>query len=250
MNCHKNNTVKWINNQKIVKIWIFFIIVVYLSQFHISTLNNSVFTNFFVSIISNFQAKINIINISLMTLLNFKKSVIILAGIAILCLAGSCGIYQPSDARKVSPNAQERVKKNLEEGRGFTIGGTGGSNTTTYQFASSNPMWRATLEILDFLPLSNVDYSGGIVSTDWYNEGTASDESIKITVRFLTNEIRADGIKIIVHKKICNIQQKCTIKKITSALERELQVAILKKAVIIEEEQKTKNKKKRPELRN
>ena len=188
-----------------------------------------------------------------MILLNYihKKSIFILAGITFLCLINSCGIYQPSDARKVSPNAQERVKKNLEEGKGMTImGGLGGSNNTTYQFASSNPMWRATLEILDFLPLSNVDYSGGIVSTDWYNEGTSSDESIKITVRFLTNEIRADGIKIIVHKKICNIQQKCTIKKITSALEHELQVAILKKAVIFEEEQKTRNKKKRPELRN
>ena len=188
-----------------------------------------------------------------MIFLNYihKKSIVILAGIALLCLLDSCGIYKPSDARKVSPNAQERVKRNLEEGKGFSImGAVGGSNNTTYQFASSNPMWRATLEILDFLPLSNVDYSGGIVSTDWYNEGTSSDESIKITVRFLTNEIRADGIKIIVHKRKCNIQQKCTIKKITSALERELQVAILKKAVIFEEEQKTRNKKKRPELRN
>ena len=78
------------------------------------------------------------------------------------------------------------------------VGGKGG---TSYQFASSNPMWRATLDILDFLPLANVDYSGGIITTDWYNEGTASDESIKITIRFLTNEIRSDGIRIIVHKK-------------------------------------------------
>ena len=81
------------------------------------------------------------------------------------------------------------------------MGGITGRSKTTYQFASSNPMWRATLEILDFLPLSNVDYSGGIITTDWYNEGTASNESIKITVRFLTNEIRSDGLKIIVHKK-------------------------------------------------
>ena len=77
----------------------------------------------------------------------------------------------------------------------------GGGKGTNYQFASSNPMWRATLEVLDFLPLANVDFSGGIITTDWYNEGTASNESIKITVRFLTNEIRADGLKIIVHKK-------------------------------------------------
>ena len=120
---------------------------------------------------------------------------------------------------------------------------------TNYQFASSNPMWRATLEILDFLPLSNVDYSGGIITTDWYNEGTASDESIKITIRFLSNEIRADGIKVIVHKKKCNIKQKCIVKKISSALEYELQVAILKKAAIFEKEYRRKTRKKRPDLK-
>ena len=166
-----------------------------------------------------------------------KKIFFLLSGVIIFSFLNSCGIYAPSDARKVSPNSKERVKKNLEEGRGLSLGkmmsGQGGTN---YQFASSNPMWRATLEILDFLPLANVDYSGGIITTDWYNEGTSSDESIKITVRFLTNEIRSDGLKIIVHKKRCNIQQKCVVKKISSALERELQVAILKKAVLFQRE--------------
>ena len=180
-----------------------------------------------------------------------KKIFFILIGIALLGFLNSCGIWDPADARKVSPNADERVKKNLEEGKGITLMGglEGRKGGTTYQFASSNPMWRATLEILDFLPLSNVDYSGGIISTDWYNEGSSVDESIKITVRFLSNEIRSDGIKIIVHKKKCNIQQKCTIKKITSILEKEIQVAILKKAVIIEKEYTTKKKRKRPEIR-
>ena len=189
----------------------------------------------------------------LMTFLNYvqKKTLFyIVFGIVFLSLLSSCGIYKRTDARKVSPNAQERVKKNLEEGRGFTLMGGGGKGGTNYEFASSNPMWRATLEILDFLPLSNVDYSGGFVSTDWYNEGTSSDESIKITVRFLTNEIRADGLKIIVHKKKCNTQQKCTVKKITSALENELQVAILKRAVLFEKEFLRKNKKKRPKLKD
>ncbi len=133
-----------------------------------------------------------------------KNIFYISAAIAFLVSLNSCGIWDPADARKVSPNAQERVKKNLEEGRGITLGGAlGGGSKTNYQFASSNPMWRATLEILDFLPLANVDYSGGIITTDWYNEGTASDESIKITIRFLSNEIRADGIKVIVHKNCC-----------------------------------------------
>jgi hypothetical protein len=180
---------------------------------------------------------------------NPKKIVIFIAGIILFGFLNSCGIWDPADARKVSPNADERVKKNLEEGRGVTLGGLMGNKNTTYQFATSNPMWRATLEILDFLPLSIVDYSGGIISTDWYNEGATTNESIKISVRFLTNQIRADGIKIIIHKKKCNPQQECTVKKITSALENELQVAILKKAVVFEKQTKKKNRKKRPDLK-
>ena len=182
-----------------------------------------------------------------MNILNYipRKVLFLLTGVILLSFVSSCGIYKPVDARKISPNSKERVKKNLEEGKGLSIKGLmdGGKGGTNYQFASSNPMWRATLEILDFLPLANVDYSGGIITTDWYNEGTAADESIKITVRFLTNEIRSDGLRIIVHKKRCNIEQKCTVKKISSTLEQELQVAILKKAVLFEKEY-NKGKKK------
>ena len=188
-----------------------------------------------------------------MRILNFlsEKVLIFLTGFIILSFLGSCGIYSPSDARTVSPNSKERVKKNLEEGKGLSLKGlVSGKGGTNYQFASSNPMWRATLEILDFLPLANVDYSGGIITTDWYNEGTTSDESIKITVRFLTNEIRSDGIRIIVHKKRCNIQNKCTVKKISTALEYELQVAILKKAVIFEKEFNQGKKKFKREIQN
>ena len=189
-----------------------------------------------------------------MTVLNYiaKRILFFLSTIIIFSFLYSCGIYAPSDARKVSPNSKERVKKNLEEGKGFSINKMmkGGSGGTNYQFASSNPMWRATLEILDFLPLANVDYSGGIITTDWYNEGTALDESIKITVRFLTNEIRSDGIRIIVHKKRCNLEQNCKITKISSAIEQELQVAILKKAILFEREySKNKKKFKRSEIK-
>ena len=186
-----------------------------------------------------------------MSILNYiiKNTSIFLFGILILSFLSSCGgigkIWDPADARKVPANVNERVQKNLEEGKGFSIKGAqeGGRGGTSYQFASSNPMWRATLDILDFLPLANVDYSGGIITTDWYNEGLTSDESIKITVRFLTNEIRSDGLKIVVHKKRCNIQQNCAVKKISSNLEHELRVAILKKAVLFEEAN-TKGKKK------
>ena len=115
-------------------------------------------------------------------------------------LLNSCGIYKKTDARTTPTNAKERVKKNMEEGKGFRLGNLGKKSGGDFQFASSNPLWRATLNKLDFAPLSNVDYAGGIIVTDWFSEGDTKNQ-IKITVRFLTNEIRSDAIDIIIHKK-------------------------------------------------
>ena len=170
-----------------------------------------------------------------------KKKYIILNTLLILIFLTSCSMGKFGDARTTPTAADDRVRKNLEEGKGIVLMG-GNKGDGSFQFASANPMWRATLEILDFLPLSNVDYSGGIVTTDWYNEGTSSNEALKITIRFLTNEIRADGIKVIIHKKKCGIQESCGVKKVKSALENELKVAILKKATIMEKQGKKKIK--------
>ena len=158
-------------------------------------------------------------------------------------LLTSCGMLKPSDARKVSPNVDERVQQAIQEGRGFRIGSGMGKSGTNFEFASSNELWRASLEVLDFLPLSNVDYSGGIIITEWYTEGTANDEAIKITVRFLSNEVRADGLSVIIHKRICNKFQQCTIAKIKSSLEEEVKLAILKTATLLEKGKYEKNKK-------
>ena len=161
----------------------------------------------------------------------------------------SCGPFKPKkvDLRKIPGDPKDKRLRNIKEGRGFTVMGAikkrGGSGA--FDFATSNEMWRASLELLDFTPLHNVDYSGGIITTDWYNEGTSLDESIKITIRFLTNEIRSDGLKIIVHKKRCSVTQICSVKKITTALEQELRVAILKKAVLYDKEDNSKKKKKK-----
>ena len=111
-----------------------------------------------------------------------------------------------------------------------------------FEFASSNEMWRAALELLDFTPLHNVDYSGGIIITDWFSERDDQDP-IKITIRFLSNEIRADGIIVTIHKKICKEKQfdNCNIIKIESTLSQEIKLAILKKAAIIYENERLKN---------
>jgi len=158
----------------------------------------------------------------------------------------SCGIYKKSDARKVSPNVDERVKQNIEEGKGVGVGSDFWKKGGDFQFASANELWRASIEVLDFLPLSNVDYSGGVIITDWYNEGTASGESIKITVRFLSNQIRSDAITVIVHKKKCSNtnSNQCSVAKINnSALEDEIRLAILKKATLLKQDSLAKRRK-------
>jgi hypothetical protein len=159
----------------------------------------------------------------------------------------SCGIYRPTDARVVSPNADERVKKNIEEGRGFRLMGLGNNNNGNFLFASSNPMWRAALEKLSFTPLNVVDYSGGVIITDWYSDNSESE--IKITVRFLSNEIRSDALKIIIHKKNCKSFNNCTISEINNSLNREINLAILKKAAEIEKNDVAQIKEKNGEYR-
>ena len=174
-----------------------------------------------------------------------KKIFLITIFVFTFSVFNSCGIYKPVDARKIPPQVDERVKKNIEEGKGINVSQVfGGSGNNTFQFATSNSLWRASLEILDFLPLANVDYAGGVIITDWYSENTTANDSIKITIRFFSNEIRSDGLDIIIHKKTCQIDKTCIVKKISSSLEEEIKLAILRKATILETENKKKRVKK------
>ena len=151
-------------------------------------------------------------------------------------------VFKKVDTRKRPVNAQERARQNVEEGRGVSINKLlkrGGN--TNFQFSSSNPMWRASLEILDFIPLNTVDYSGGMIISDWYSDGSQNNESIKITIRFLDNEVRSDSVKIIVHKKKCQSAQSCRVDLLkNSVIVQELQSSIIRKAAAIEIEQKKK----------
>ena len=165
----------------------------------------------------------------------------------LLIALNSCGIYKYSDARKNPVNANERVKKNIEEGRGFRLGSLG-KKGGDFLFASSNPMWRASMEKLSFAPLSVGDYGGGIIITDWFSD-EGSQEEIKIAVRFLSNEIRSDAIKIIIHKKKCVNFNNCKVNAIENSTNSEIKLAILKKAAQLEKEDLIKIKEKTPEYK-
>ncbi len=171
--------------------------------------------------------------------------------IVILCLfTYSCGggpfAKLPGGAPDIPADGRERAKKNIEEGKGISIGGLG-KRKTTYEFSTSNPMWRATFDVIDFMPLVTVDYSGGMIITDWYTDANTTDESLKFTIRFLSNEIRADSLKIIIHKKTCKkTGENCIIQKISSPrLEQTIRSDIIKKAAQLDLEAKDKKKGKK-----
>ena len=164
-----------------------------------------------------------------------------------LLFAYSCAVPQALKPKKIDSNtpvnADERARKNIEEGRGISIKGVMDRNKgTTFQFSSSNPLWRASLETIDFMPLATVDYSGGIIITDWYTDTSNPNEAIKITLRFLSNEIRSNSIKVIVHNKKCSPTQNCTVSEIDSNIKFELQKSILSKASLLEKQSKKSKK--------
>ena len=148
--------------------------------------------------------------------------------------------FKRTDVKDVPINDADKRQKNINEGRGITIGGKK-KNSGTFDFATSNEMWRAALEILDFVPLTTADYGGGIIITDWYADDLNSNESIKIMVNFLSNEIRADGLKVKIYKKTCNENFNCNTQLMSSDLDTEIKLAVLKKAAQIKTQDGIKN---------
>ena len=182
----------------------------------------------------------------------FMKKISIIIVILSLFLT-SCGIYKYSPVNEDDYDVEKRVKRNIEEGKGISFGkirNKGG----TFDFASSNELWRASIETLDFVTFANASYSGGILITDWFNSSSEEDiknnRDLKITIRFLSNEIRADGLIIIIHERICpnSNATSCSITKIKSNIESEIKLAILKRATELKKKtdeitrEKNKNK--------
>tara|TARA_B100000315_G_scaffold135711_1_gene125016 strand:+ start:736 stop:1311 length:576 start_codon:yes stop_codon:yes gene_type:complete len=174
----------------------------------------------------------------------FLKLIIFL--VILVPLINSCGPFKPKrvDARNVPPSGDARVKKNIEEGRGFSLQSALTKKGGVFDFASSNELWRASLDTIDFMPLINANYSGGIIITDWYSEQNSNNESVKISIRFLSNEIRADALDIKVFKKVCPKLNQCVITETGDELIKELTKNILRKAAVYEKENQLKRGRK------
>ena len=157
----------------------------------------------------------------------------------LLVFLNQCGMG--ADARKYPPEPEKRVKRNMEEGRGFRLMGGDKKNVGgNFEFASSNPLWKASLDTIDFMPLASANYSGGIIITDWYS-GENQNESIKVSIRFLSNEVRSDALDIKVFYKKCSLNENCTISEKSGKLVNELNKKILQKAAVYKKQFKDKN---------
>lgn len=186
----------------------------------------------------------NLLNRNRIMKIYLKNIKIIISSVILLIILTSCkdGKLIGGDARKFPDDPKLRVKKNLEEGRGFRINDAFKSSTGgVFDFASSNELWRASLDTIDFMPLSSVNYGGGIIVTDWYSNSSSSSDSIKISIRFLSNEVRSDALDIKIFYKKCETTLNCIISEQDGNLKSELLSKILKRATIYEKQNKDKN---------
>jgi hypothetical protein len=143
-----------------------------------------------------------------------------------------CAKVDPVTGEKViiDPDTRKKSREFVDK-QGGLFGDIGGKNkNTTFEFGTSNVLWRATLKALEFLPLSNADYAGGIIVYDWYSEKIDSKEQIKISIKFLSNELKSSSVQVIGHKKICQDNEKCFTTKLEDKFTQEIKDSIIDSA--------------------
>lgn len=184
--------------------------------------------------------------ITFLNLMNFKHKIKVLF-IVVLFLS-NCAKTDPITGEKIliETDPKEKAKKAVEQGGGIfgniAKSGIGGQGAIP-SFANSNVLWKATLKSLEFLPLANTDYTGGIIIYDWYSQESNSQEQIKLSVRFLSDELRSDSILIIAHKRNCENTNKCSNVKVEQKFIDTIKENIinLARSLKIEESKKIKN---------
>ena len=175
----------------------------------------------------------------------FSKNFLIIISLIFL---NQCAKTDPITGERViiDPNLDRKASEFRDKGGGLfgdinKIGKNVGGGS--FEFASSNVLWRATLKSLDFLPLLNADYSGGIIIYDWYSQTNNPKEQIKISVQFLNNELRSDSVKITAHKKICETAERCSNSTLDQNFANSIKESIITSARTLKIEEAKKEKK-------
>lgn len=177
---------------------------------------------------------------------NLARKANLLLKLFLLLIAVNCAKVDPVTGEKIliEVDPKEKAKKAAEQGGGIFGNILRGETQNPVQsFANSNVLWKATLKSLDFLPLLNADYGGGIIIYDWYSQNNNFKEQIKISVQFLSNEVRSDSIKIIAHKKICESVERCSNSTLDQNFANSIKDSIINSARILKIEESKKEKK-------
>ena len=141
---------------------------------------------------------------------------------------------------KFESNAYDRARAYADKNPVTIFGKDSKDKNTNFEFSTSNVLWRASLKTLDFIPLATVDYSGGIIITDWYSEGKSNKEQIKIQIRFFSTELRSESIQVVSYKKICGSNNECSNLAGNESFNKEIKDLIINSArqIRIEENKK------------
>lgn len=158
----------------------------------------------------------------------FMKKIIAILSLFLMMSLLSCAQKQITEdgkvkTKRVEPNAEARARANADKDPILVFGKDKKANA----FENTNIMWKATMKSLDFMPLASVDYAGGIIITDWYYKNN-SDDQIKITIRFLSNEVELNSIEVKSFKKICK-SERCSVSLLDNAFNNDVKNKIFSK---------------------
>jgi len=63
-------------------------------------------------------------------------------------------------------------------------------------------LWRAALDTLSFMPMTQTDSNGGVLVTDWYANPSTPNERMKLTVTILDQDLRADALRVAAQRQV------------------------------------------------
>lgn len=166
---------------------------------------------------------------------NIKKPMklkIISFFICVLALTANCSKKDPVTGKKVriDPNAISKAEK-ARDSKGSIIFGKKsgrGESSSSLSLGNTSILWKAALKSLENIPITESDYAGGIIITDWYGGGSKNGkvEDIKITVKFLSDKLSPTSLEVLTYKRICE-KSICKTNKLNSPLSNKIKENIL-----------------------
>ncbi len=133
-------------------------------------------------------------------MLGFKKTIV--ASLLCVAVVSNCLASGDYPKTKEERDADEMGSILGEEGIIFKPGKIKNESTRAHLNYVNKYLWQATIEILDFLPLSSVDSNGGVIITDWYSPKNKPNVSFKINVLIKDSLINPDSIEVKVFERV------------------------------------------------